>query len=42
MVKTYGQTPAQLFRTAHPLPVQNIGCMDSAKIPYVIEGVEGN
>lgn len=24
MVKTYGQTPRQLFRTSHPMVVQNL------------------
>lgn len=43
MVRTYGQTPAQLFRTSHPLPIQNLGTVvASALIPQVIEGVEGN
>ncbi|XP_043669052.1 lysosomal-trafficking regulator isoform X1 [Vespula pensylvanica] len=42
MVRTYGQTPAQLFRTSHPLPIQNLGTVvTSALIPQVIEGVEG-
>lgn len=42
MVKTYGQTPAQLFRAAHPLPIQNFGVTNPTNIPPVIEGVEGN
>lgn len=43
MVRTYGQTPAQLFRNSHPLPIQNLGTVvASASIPQVIEGVEGN
>ncbi|XP_058802324.1 lysosomal-trafficking regulator isoform X2 [Phymastichus coffea] len=41
MVKTYGQTPAQLFRAAHPLPIQNLGATIPTNIPPVIEGVEG-
>ncbi|XP_011343929.2 lysosomal-trafficking regulator isoform X3 [Ooceraea biroi] len=41
MVRTYGQTPAQLFRAAHPL-VQNLGnvTLSSQKVP-VIEGISG-
>lgn len=43
MVRTYGQTPAQLFRNSHPLPIQNLATVvASASIPQVIEGVEGN
>ncbi|XP_014603828.1 PREDICTED: lysosomal-trafficking regulator isoform X1 [Polistes canadensis] len=42
MVRTYGQTPAQLFRTAHPLPNQNLGTVvNSTSMLQVIEGVEG-
>ncbi|KAK2579125.1 hypothetical protein KPH14_001295 [Odynerus spinipes] len=42
MVRTYGQTPAQLFKAAHPLPIQNLGTIvASASVPQVIEGVEG-
>ncbi|XP_046418983.1 lysosomal-trafficking regulator isoform X1 [Neodiprion fabricii] len=42
MVRTYGQTPAQLFRTAHPLAIQNLGTSSpSASIPPVIQGVTG-
>lgn len=42
MVKTYGQTPAQLFRAAHPLAIQNF-CTSSSNgsILPVIEGVTG-
>ncbi|XP_024939057.1 lysosomal-trafficking regulator isoform X2 [Cephus cinctus] len=42
MVRTYGQTPAQLFRAAHPLPIQNLSVtMSSSTVPQVIEGVDG-
>ena len=41
MVKTYGQTPAQLFRASHPLPIQNLGLTMPSNIPQVIEGIEG-
>ena len=42
MVRTYGQTPAQLFRAAHPLPTQNLSVlMQISNIPPVIEGVDG-
>lgn len=41
MVKTYGQTPAQLFRASHPLPIQNLTLSTPTNIPPVIEGVEG-
>ncbi|XP_017760097.1 PREDICTED: lysosomal-trafficking regulator isoform X2 [Eufriesea mexicana] len=42
MVRTYGQTPAQLFRAAHPLPIQNIGnTIVHNLVPQVIEGVNG-
>lgn len=42
MVRTYGQTPAQLFRAAHPLPIQNIGnAIVHNLLPQVIEGVNG-
>ncbi|XP_046739126.1 lysosomal-trafficking regulator isoform X2 [Diprion similis] len=42
MVRTYGQTPAQLFRAAHPLAIQNLGTSSpSGSIPIVIEGVAG-
>ncbi|XP_076673285.1 lysosomal-trafficking regulator mauve isoform X3 [Andrena cerasifolii] len=42
MVRTYGQTPAQLFRAAHPLPIQNVGnAMVYNPLPQVIEGVDG-
>lgn len=40
MVKTYGQTPAQLFKSAHPLPILNFGS-PSSNLPAVIEGVDG-
>ncbi|XP_026675054.1 lysosomal-trafficking regulator isoform X2 [Ceratina calcarata] len=40
MVRTYGQTPAQLFRVAHPM--QNIGStVQHSLLPQVIEGVDG-
>lgn len=42
MVRTYGQTPAQLFKSAHPLPAQNLALSTSANIPTIIEGVDGN
>ncbi|XP_076389629.1 lysosomal-trafficking regulator mauve isoform X1 [Megachile rotundata] len=42
MVRTYGQTPAQLFRAAHPLPIQNLGStIIHNPLPQVIEGVNG-
>ncbi|XP_054002539.1 lysosomal-trafficking regulator isoform X2 [Hylaeus anthracinus] len=42
MVRTYGQTPAQLFRAAHPLAIQNLGnTMLHSPLPQVIEGVDG-
>jgi len=42
MVRTYGQTPAQLFRAPHPL-IQNLGNITlSNQTPQVIEGVIGN
>ncbi|XP_076629359.1 lysosomal-trafficking regulator mauve isoform X2 [Colletes latitarsis] len=41
MVRTYGQTPAQLFRAAHPLQIQNFGNMSHSSLPQVIEGVDG-
>ncbi|XP_076239225.1 lysosomal-trafficking regulator mauve [Calliopsis andreniformis] len=42
MVRTYGQTPAQLFRAAHPLPIQNLGnTVVHTSLPQVIEGVDG-
>ncbi|XP_067210662.1 lysosomal-trafficking regulator isoform X3 [Linepithema humile] len=41
MVRTYGQTPAQLFRAAHPL-IQNLGNITlSNQTPQVIEGISG-
>lgn len=42
MVRTYGQTPAQLFKIAHPLPLQNFGnSITHTALPQVIDGVEG-
>ncbi|XP_014468102.1 PREDICTED: lysosomal-trafficking regulator isoform X2 [Dinoponera quadriceps] len=42
MVRTYGQTPAQLFRAAHPLSMQNLNnVVQSSQIPQVIEGISG-
>lgn len=42
MIRTYGQTPAQLFRTPHPL-IQNLGNVTlSDQTLQVIEGVSGN
>ncbi|XP_078037136.1 lysosomal-trafficking regulator mauve isoform X2 [Augochlora pura] len=42
MVRTYGQTPAQLFTSAHLLPIQNIGnTIMHTSLPQVIEGVDG-
>ncbi|KAF7992714.1 hypothetical protein HCN44_005058 [Aphidius gifuensis] len=45
MIKTYGQTPAQLFRSAHPLQIQNSNnnstTTSSIGIPQVIDGVDG-
>ncbi|XP_043270510.1 lysosomal-trafficking regulator isoform X2 [Venturia canescens] len=42
MVKTYGQTPAQLFKSQHPLPIQTVSTITpSNSIPQVIEGVSG-
>ncbi|XP_039305256.1 lysosomal-trafficking regulator isoform X2 [Solenopsis invicta] len=41
MVRTYGQTPAQLFRAPHPL-IQNLGNITlSNQTPQVIEGING-
>ncbi|XP_025074143.1 lysosomal-trafficking regulator [Pogonomyrmex barbatus] len=41
MVRTYGQTPAQLFRAPHPL-IQNLGNIAmSSQTPQVIEGING-
>ncbi|XP_077276800.1 lysosomal-trafficking regulator mauve isoform X2 [Temnothorax americanus] len=41
MVRTYGQTPAQLFRAPHPL-IQNIGNISlTNQTPQVIEGING-
>ncbi|XP_011866548.1 PREDICTED: lysosomal-trafficking regulator isoform X3 [Vollenhovia emeryi] len=41
MVRTYGQTPAQLFRAPHPL-IQNLGNITlSNQTPQVIEGIDG-
>lgn len=42
MVRTYGQTPAQLFKAPHPL-IQNLSNVTlSNQTPQVIEGVSGN
>ncbi|KAK9307869.1 hypothetical protein QLX08_001934 [Tetragonisca angustula] len=42
MVRTYGQTPAQLFKAAHPLPIQNLGNTGvHSSLPQVIESVDG-
>ncbi|XP_033229888.1 lysosomal-trafficking regulator isoform X2 [Belonocnema kinseyi] len=42
MVRTYGQTPAQLFRAAHPLPIQNPAIfMQTNNLPMVIDGMDG-
>ncbi|XP_011144679.1 lysosomal-trafficking regulator isoform X1 [Harpegnathos saltator] len=42
MVRTYGQTPAQLFRAAHPLSMQNLNNVaHSSQTPQVIEGISG-
>lgn len=42
MIQTYGQTPAQLFTSAHPLPLDNsTSPTASSSIPSVIEGVDG-
>lgn len=42
MVRTYGQTPAQLFRAPHPL-IQNLSNVTlSNQTLQVIEGVSGN
>ncbi|XP_036146533.1 lysosomal-trafficking regulator isoform X4 [Monomorium pharaonis] len=42
MVRTYGQTPAQLFRAPHPL-IQNLGNIAlSNQMPQVIEGINGS
>ncbi|XP_018058565.1 PREDICTED: lysosomal-trafficking regulator [Atta colombica] len=41
MVRTYGQTPAQLFRASHPM-IQNLGNITLPnQIPQVIEGISG-
>lgn len=39
MVRTYGQTPRQLFRAAHPMVVQSLA--PKTNIPSVIPGVKG-
>lgn len=36
MVRTYGQTPRQLFRAAHPMVVQSLA--PKPTLPPVIEG----
>lgn len=42
MVRTYGQTPAQLFKAAHPL-IQNLGNITLPnQTPQVIEGISGS
>ncbi|XP_015121948.1 lysosomal-trafficking regulator [Diachasma alloeum] len=42
MVKTYGQTPAQLFRASHPLPIPSaLSSIPASSVPPVIEGVDG-
>ncbi|XP_048261477.1 lysosomal-trafficking regulator isoform X2 [Bombus terrestris] len=42
MVRTYGQTPAQLFTVAHPLLIQNLAnTIVHSLLPQVIEGVDG-
>ncbi|XP_033358417.1 lysosomal-trafficking regulator isoform X2 [Bombus vosnesenskii] len=42
MVRTYGQTPAQLFTVAHPLLIQNLAnTIVHSSLPQVIEGVDG-
>ncbi|KAJ8668849.1 hypothetical protein QAD02_000108 [Eretmocerus hayati] len=41
MIKTYGQTPAQLFKAAHPLPIQNLSATAPTNVPRVIDGVDG-
>ena len=42
MVKTYGQTPAQLFKAQHPLPIQTVATATAtSSIPQVTEGVLG-
>nr|CAD7400993.1 unnamed protein product [Timema cristinae] len=42
MVRTYGQTPRQLFRAAHPMVVQSLSSRTSTlSVPEVIEGVKG-
>ncbi|XP_011300955.1 lysosomal-trafficking regulator isoform X2 [Fopius arisanus] len=42
MVKTYGQTPAQLFRGSHPLPIPSVlNSIPASSVPPVIEGVDG-
>ncbi|XP_023246507.1 lysosomal-trafficking regulator [Copidosoma floridanum] len=41
MVKTYGQTPAQLFKTQHQLPAQNLALTADSDVFHVMESVEG-
>ncbi|XKL66859.1 hypothetical protein PGB90_010279 [Kerria lacca] len=40
MVRTYGQTPRQLFRSPHPMVAQNLSADEIKNIP-VIKGVKG-
>ncbi|KAL0119810.1 hypothetical protein PUN28_007922 [Cardiocondyla obscurior] len=41
MVRTYGQTPAQLFRAPHPLMQNLANTLLSNQTPQVIEGIVG-
>ncbi|XP_051169183.1 lysosomal-trafficking regulator isoform X2 [Leptopilina boulardi] len=42
MVRTYGQTPAQLFKTAHPQQSSNISTsLPPNSIPPVVDGISG-
>ncbi|GFG30500.1 hypothetical protein Cfor_08123, partial [Coptotermes formosanus] len=42
MVKTYGQTPRQLFRSAHPMVVQSLASRTlSSSVREVVPGVKG-
>lgn len=42
MVRTYGQTPAQLFRTAHPQQTSNISSsLQLNSLPPVVDGISG-
>lgn len=40
MVKTYGQTPRQLFRTPHPMVVQNLLPESGDNLPVVKGGLD--